>query len=113
LPIYFLLLSLTSTSAEAVPSLFERPLLFTEQVQQETLHGIVLDPSGTPLQGVSVFLAESDQGTVSDEQGRFSLTIGSQTLNSASELQITFVGYQSQRIVIGSKIGSASCRDRV
>lgn len=102
IPLYFLLLSLTSTSAEAAPSLFESSLLFTEQAQQETLHGIVLDPSGTPLQGVSVFLAESDQGTVSDEQGRFSLAIGSQTLHSASELQITFVGYQSQRIPIGS-----------
>lgn len=73
-----------------------------EQAQQEVLQGTVTDADGVPLQGVSIFLGDSDQGTLTDEKGSFSLQVNAALLDNDAELLVSFVGYQSQQLPIGS-----------
>lgn len=61
--------------------------------------GKIVDEKDQPLPGVSVRINKSDQGTVSDVNGGF-------TLNAVKEtdtLTFSFIGYQNQSIVVGSQ----------
>ena len=71
------------------------------QVAPEELavKGSVLDEKGEPLPGVSISLKNSGKGTVTDVEGKFSLTVP----NENAVLQVRFVGYESQEIVVGNR----------
>src|SRR5690606_29095632 len=55
--------------------------------------GSIRDPKGNALQGVTVVLAETTTGTVSDIDGRFSLNA-----DGSGELYASFKGYKSVRL---------------
>lgn len=62
--------------------------------QQSKVDGLVVDRNGVPLPGVTVVIKGTTQGTISDNDGRFSLpnvTIG-------STLVFTFVGMSTQEV---------------
>ncbi len=67
--------------------------------QQKEISGIVTDPGGLPLPGVSVVVEGTTNGTVTDSNGSFSLKIPV----NATNLQISFVGMKTQVIPIGDK----------
>lgn len=56
--------------------------------------GTVTDPSGKPLAGVSVFVPERSIGTVSNENGQFSL----QLPPNSQELNVQYIGYTPQTV---------------
>ncbi len=61
--------------------------------------GKIVDENGQPLPGVSVRINKSDQGTISDPNGSF-------TLNSVKEtdtLNFSFIGYQNQSVAVGNQ----------
>ena len=58
------------------------------------VHGNVTDSSGKPISGASVMNLKSKKGTSTDASGNFSITA-----DKGQTLQISFVGYQSQKIV--------------
>ncbi|WP_166094961.1 TonB-dependent receptor [Mucilaginibacter inviolabilis] len=64
-----------------------------------TVSGIVKDVSGTPLPGVSVKLAGSSLGTVTDLNGKYSLTLP----DGSGTLEFTFLGFTTQRIPVNDK----------
>ena len=69
--------------------------------QNYTISGSVTDSaSGETLIGATIMDLRSGKGTRTNEQGRFSLTLRSDTL----DLRISYVGYksQSERIVLRS-----------
>ena len=70
---------------------------------QATQDGIAIKGTvsgqGEPLVGVSVSVAGTTTGTVTDLDGNFSLTVPS----SSSTLVFNYLGYQSQRVTVGSQ----------
>jgi len=59
-------------------------------IGQTVLNGVVTDPAGLPLQGVSVHEKGTQNGTVTDGDGKFNITVS----HTASILTFTIVGYQ-------------------
>lgn len=59
-----------------------------------TIHGIVKDDNGDPLIGASILVKGTTLGTVTDLEGRFSLT----TQDSCATLVVSYTGYETQEI---------------
>ncbi|MBV6641548.1 MAG: SusC/RagA family TonB-linked outer membrane protein [Cyclobacteriaceae bacterium] len=66
---------------------------------QTTLSGNVTDPDGVGLPGATVFVEGTNTGTTTDVDGNFTVTAPSQSKN----LVISFVGYATKVVPIGSK----------
>jgi TonB-linked SusC/RagA family outer membrane protein len=68
------------------------------KAQSHTLSGIVTDESGRPLTGVSVQIKGKNEGTLTDGSGKFSLAVPQN-----ATLSVSFIGYVTQDIQVGSK----------
>ncbi|MDR0541695.1 MAG: TonB-dependent receptor [Dysgonamonadaceae bacterium] len=70
-------------------------MAFFVEAQQPSriLTGTVTDESGEPVIGASVALKGSSQGTLSDMDGKFSLTVGPAVSNP--EITVSYIGYQT------------------
>lgn len=67
-------------------------------VAQTTLTGTVTDASnGDPLIGASIFIAATEEGTVTDFDGAFSLK---SKLSLPITIEVSYVGYEPQELVI-------------
>ena len=64
---------------------------------QKVLTGRIVDDQGIPLVGATIFIKGTTIGTVSDNDGRYSLTVP----DDAEILVVSFVGYITQEITIG------------
>jgi len=60
--------------------------------------GRVTDQAGAPLSGVSVNIKNTSRGTVTDEQGGFSLNVDNDDV-----LVFSYVGYETQEMRVGNK----------
>ena len=67
--------------------------------QQKTISGRVSDTSGSPLPGVSVVLKGTSTGTVTDTDGRYSLT----NVPANATLQFSFVGMKTKDVLVEGK----------
>ncbi len=67
--------------------------------RQQTVSGMVTDYSGQPLPGVTVIVKGTTQGTVTDAQGRYSLSL----TEDARVLQFSFVGMKTREVEIGNQ----------
>ncbi|MBQ0006208.1 MAG: SusC/RagA family TonB-linked outer membrane protein, partial [Alistipes sp.] len=66
---------------------------------QNSVKGTVTDPSGQPVIGAAVLvLEETSRGTVTDENGDWSLEV-----KSGTTLQFSSIGYKTREIKVGSK----------
>ncbi len=65
---------------------------------QKTLSGKVSDTKGEPLVGASVVVKGTTTGTVTDLDGKYSLSVPA----SATTLVITYVGYKTSEVAIGA-----------
>ncbi|UAY55813.1 TonB-dependent receptor [Arachidicoccus terrestris] len=63
--------------------------------QQNTVQGNVTDSTGKPLQGVSVLIKGSSEGTTTDEKGAFRIKA-----KTGDVLQFSYIGYQTQEVVV-------------
>ena len=61
--------------------------------------GSVSDETGEPLLGATIYVAETESGTVTDFDGKFSLSVPS----TETEIRVSFIGYVSQTIVVGDR----------
>ena len=68
---------------------------FSSYAQQIT--GSVSDDNGIPLPGASIVIQGSSTGTTTDFDGNFSIET-----SQGSTLVISYVGYESQQVVVGS-----------
>ena len=64
---------------------------------QSNVNGLVSDFSGEPLIGVSILVKGTSNGTVTDLDGKFSLSA-----EMGNMLQISYVGYISQEVKVES-----------
>jgi TonB-linked SusC/RagA family outer membrane protein len=71
----------------------------TVQAQDKAVTGKVADETGAPLPGVNVLLKGTTNGTVTDSEGGFSLTVPA----SGGTLLFSFIGFITQEIEIGNR----------
>ena len=67
-----------------------------QQQQQKTVHGTVTDAAG-PVIGATVMEKGTSNGTVTDFDGNFSLSV-----KPGATLVISYVGYTTQEVVVGN-----------
>jgi TonB-linked SusC/RagA family outer membrane protein len=67
--------------------------------QQKSVSGKVTDSSGAPLPGVTVVIKGTTTGTITDSDGKYSLS----NVPQNAILQISFVGMKGQEIAVGGK----------
>ncbi len=65
----------------------------------KTVSGTVVDDQNAPLPGVSVMVPGTTRGTVTDFDGRYSISLD----DADAELQFSFIGYENQTVAIGSQ----------
>lgn len=70
------------------------------QVQQLTVSGVVTDRNKDPLIGVTVKLVKSSTGTVTDLNGKYSLTVPSRN----AVLSFSYMGYNTVEIPVTGKV---------
>src|SRR5690554_337405 len=70
---------------------FFTPLLANAQVN---ISGKVVDTNGEALIGVNVIIKSTNQGTVTDMNGEFRLTVS----NPETVVEFSYVGYETQNI---------------
>lgn len=75
----------------------ESPSTFFDHVDV-TITGTVSDQNGNPLPGVTIVVEGYSSGTVTDLEGKYSLTVP-----EGSTLVFSFVGYRSETRTIGSQ----------
>lgn len=67
--------------------------------QNRKVEGVVTDNAGTPLPGVTVVIKNTTQGTVTDNNGRFSFS----AVPAGASLVFSFVGMKTQEIPVAGK----------
>ena len=73
-------------------------------IADRSVGGRVTDgTNGSGLPGVSVVLKGSRTGTITDADGKFSLSIPTQYDNAGATLTFSFIGYTTQDVVVGTK----------
>ena len=80
---------------------FALPFILHAQVN---VSGTVTDPRNNPLAGASVKVRNSNTGTTTDANGRFSLTVP----GTGGVLEITSIGYQPQSVTVTASSGALS-----
>ncbi len=69
------------------------------QAAVQEITGTITDETGAPLPGVNVVEKGSTNGTLSNAEGKFKLSVKSEK----SVLSISFIGYATQEIVVGTQ----------
>jgi hypothetical protein len=84
--------------------LSKRAILSNADKQQtgKRITGIVVDVSGEPVIGANVMEKGTINGTVTDVDGNFSLTVDDNAM-----LQVSYIGYISQEVSVLSAVGGA------
>lgn len=72
--------------------------LATAYAQKQVVTGKITDSNGAPLPGVSILIKGTTIGTSADVEGNFSLEA-----SPADVLVLSFIGYKTQEIVIGTQ----------
>jgi TonB-linked SusC/RagA family outer membrane protein len=65
--------------------------------QEKLISGMVSDESGLPLPGVNIIVKGTTNGTQTDFDGKYSLTV-----NTGDVLSFTYVGLKSQEVTVGA-----------
>lgn len=75
-----------------MPSVIE-----VEAAPTAEINGLIRDPDGKPLAGVSIKNKRTGKGTATDTDGKFSITAA-----EGDQLEISSIGYQTQTVRVGS-----------
>ncbi|WP_108423637.1 SusC/RagA family TonB-linked outer membrane protein [Flagellimonas amoyensis] len=90
----------TSLYGARVEGLNEGSLLpGAAELDQSTVSGVVTDDMGVPLPGATVFVKGTQNGTTTDFDGNFSLTVSA----DASILVVSYLGFNTLEVEIGSQ----------
>lgn len=73
-----------------------KPIANTQPTPDAPIHGMVVDSTGEPLQGVTVFNKRERQATSTDSTGAYKLRAAKGDL-----LRFSFVGYKGRDIIVG------------
>lgn len=71
----------------------------TIAIAQETISGTITEANGAPIPFVNVQLIGTNKGTLSNEEGKYSLTIP----NSSGVLKFSVLGYETQNVPVSGR----------
>lgn len=74
--------------------------LSSSSVAKVTTTGQVVDAKGEPLIGVSILEVGTTNGTITDIDGNFTLSV-----NEGTTLEISYIGYKTQTLPVRAKLG--------
>lgn len=74
--------------------------LSSSSVAKVTTTGQVVDAKGEPLIGVSILEVGTTNGTITDIDGNFTLSV-----NEGATLEISYIGYKTQTLLVRAKLG--------
>ena len=77
----------------------ENLITIKREIQQKVVSGVVNDENGESLPGVTVLEKGTGNGTITDAEGKYSLTVS----GADAVLVLSFVGMKTQEIIIGSR----------
>ncbi|MBB5285496.1 TonB-linked SusC/RagA family outer membrane protein [Rhabdobacter roseus] len=87
-------------SADPSPETLQlRPELILRSRLVIAVNGVVRDDTNEPLPGVSIILKGTQKGTVTDQEGKFSMEVPS----ADATLVFSFVGYLPREITVGNQ----------
>ena len=70
-----------------------------QEVQQDrTVSGTITDENGEPIIGASVMVTETNQGTITDMDGKFSVNA-----SKGNHLKVSYIGYETQEVTVGNR----------
>ncbi|MDR1715993.1 MAG: SusC/RagA family TonB-linked outer membrane protein [Prevotella sp.] len=75
-----------------------KPITSPQQTVLKKISGVVLDSNNEPVIGATIKEVGTTNGTITDIDGKFALSV-----NERSKINITYVGFQTQTIAVGSK----------
>lgn len=67
---------------------------YQQNDKKTKVSGVVVDERGEPIIGANIIIKGSDQGTISDLDGAFSLEV-----STGDQLEISYIGYTTQRVI--------------
>ena len=88
-------------------SFFSFLFILTAQAQLQKLSGKITNAKNEPLAGVSIQIIGNQGGTISDIEGRFSLSLGQDKKHT---LFFSAVGYEAKIVSVASVISAESIR---
>ncbi|WP_258098063.1 SusC/RagA family TonB-linked outer membrane protein [Marinoscillum pacificum] len=101
---YIILLGLLAIApATFAESMGVESLMTFEQQQEITVKGQIVDDSGEPLPGATVQQKDSNNGTISDIDGNFTMSVPED-----ATLVVSFIGFQSTEIAVGGRTNLGS-----
>ncbi|OYU82083.1 MAG: SusC/RagA family protein [Flavobacterium sp. BFFFF1] len=83
---------------KAVPLIFLLLLSVSSGFAQTKVRGVVSDPSGTTLPGVSVTVQGTNEGTTTDLEGKYEINVAEN-----GELLFSFLGFAQQTVKVNGK----------
>lgn len=66
--------------------------------QTKSISGTIVDSNGIPVIGANVLVKGTTNGTITDIDGNFTLTVPAGAI-----LQISFIGYNTQEVTVGEQ----------
>ena len=78
-------------------SSYARPLISMEVNQKQYVEGVVLDSKGDPVIGATIIQIGKTTGTVTDENGRFTLVLSGN--ENRARLKISYIGMVTQEVL--------------
>ena len=72
--------------------------------QTKSISGTIVDSNGIPVIGANVLVKGTTNGTITDIDGNFTLTVPAGAI-----LQISFIGYNSQEVTVGEQTSFNVC----
>ncbi|GAB1414604.1 TonB-dependent receptor [Paludibacter sp.] len=66
--------------------------------QDRSISGYVKDANNEPLIGASIVVKGSSRGTITDMDGKFTISVP--TANKEAQLEVSYIGYNTQTIVV-------------
>ncbi len=93
----FLSLFCSFPSASAAPLYESNKIVVGQTNQQQVLRiqGIVVDANGEPIIGASVLVVGTSEGTITDLEGHFKLSV-----SKNASLKISFIGYENTMVTV-------------
>ena len=83
---------------KAIASLFMSMLCLLSYAQTRQVTGLVTDANGEAMVGVNVTVVGTTNGTITDIDGNYSLSVASN-----AKLQFSFIGYLSKTVEVGNQ----------
>ncbi len=81
------------------PKAEDKKVIKPDKKEKIEISGKVLDKDGLSLPGATVLISETNEGVITDPQGKFTLNVPSEK----TVLRISFVGFENQLVTVGSK----------